>query len=544
VKKQSLPDRVEETADVIVVGFGGAGACAAIAAAEAGADVLVLDRFYGGGATEQSGGVVYAGGGTPQQAAAGVEDSPEAMEAYLRHEVGGVVSDATLHRFCQGSTEMLGWLEAHGLEFEGSLCTYKTSYPTNRHYLYYSGNELVPSYRSAEYAPAPRGHRVKARNFSGKVFFARLRAAVLAAGARIRPLSEVTGLVVEDGRVTGVEYRAATEPGRWHHELLSVATKAQIYHPPTGRRLNRLAARLARPEPAVRRVRARNGVILTSGGYAYDEQTMHRHAPAWTGLPVAGTIGDDGAALRLGAQAGAASDRLEKISGWRFIAPPSAFLRGIVVDGEGRRFTNEQLYGATMTEPLMEQRGGRGYLIVDRATWLLARAQGREQSAFFHVPQLAWLFGPTGHTRAETLPELAAALGVDADALRATVAEHDRRITAGEPDELGKADDVRVRLGTGPFYAVDLAPHASMFYPLPFITLGGLVVDEDTGQVRRPDGSGVPGLYAGGRAAVGLCSNSYVSGLSLADAVFSGRRAGEAAASAGSIAHDLRKENA
>ena len=48
--------------------------------------------------------------------------------------------------------------------------------------------------------------------------------------------------------------------------------------------------------------------------------------------------------------------------------------------------------------------------------------------------------------------------------------------------------------------------------------------------MRRPDGTGVPGLYAAGRTAVGLCSRSYVSGLSLADCVFSGRRAGRSAA--------------
>ena len=58
------------------------------------------------------------------------------------------------------------------------------------------------------------------------------------------------------------------------------------------------------------------------------------------------------------------------------------------------------------------------------------------------------------------------------------------------------------------------------------LTLGGLVVDEETGQVLPRRRVGGPGLYAAGRTAVGICSNSYVSGLSLADCVFSGRRAG------------------
>ena len=58
------------------------------------------------------------------------------------------------------------------------------------------------------------------------------------------------------------------------------------------------------------------------------------------------------------------------------------------------------------------------------------------------------------------------------------------------------------------------------------LTLGGLAVEEDTGRVVRTDGTAIEGLYAAGRSAVGICSNSYVSGLSLADCVFSGRRAG------------------
>ncbi|PRC57323.1 pyridine nucleotide-disulfide oxidoreductase, partial [Mycobacterium sp. ITM-2017-0098] len=67
---------------------------------------------------------------------------------------------------------------------------------------------------------------------------------------------------------------------------------------------------------------------------------------------------------------------------------------------------------------------------------------------------------------------------------------------------------------------------ASMFYPVPGLTLGGLVVEERTGEVVHRDGGNVAGLYAAGRTAVGICSNSYVSGLSLSDCIFSGRRAG------------------
>ena len=57
--------------------------------------------------------------------------------------------------------------------------------------------------------------------------------------------------------------------------------------------------------------------------------------------------------------------------------------------------------------------------------------------------------------------------------------------------------------------------------------MGGLAVDEDTGEVLSGDGGVVKGLYAAGRTAVGICSHYYVSGLSLGDCVWSGIRAAE-----------------
>ena len=58
------------------------------------------------------------------------------------------------------------------------------------------------------------------------------------------------------------------------------------------------------------------------------------------------------------------------------------------------------------------------------------------------------------------------------------------------------------------------------------MTLGGLRVNERTGAVLNEQGEDIKGLYAAGRNAVGICSHTYISGLSLADCVFSGRRAG------------------
>ena len=73
-----------DEADVIVVGYGAAGASAAVDARRAGADVLVLERASGGGgASAIAGGHLYLGGGTPVQQACGFDDSADEMYAYL-----------------------------------------------------------------------------------------------------------------------------------------------------------------------------------------------------------------------------------------------------------------------------------------------------------------------------------------------------------------------------------------------------------------------------------------------------------------------------
>ena len=100
---------------------------------------------------------------------------------------------------------------------------------------------------------------------------------------------------------------------------------------------------------------------------------------------------------------------------------------------------------------------------------------------------------------------------------------------------------MRGLIGQGPFYALDISVDNPAF-PLPVLTLGGLAVDEATGAVKREAGGTIPGLYAVGRAARGLPSNFYVSGLSLGDCIWSGRRT--AAAIAASAEGEARRVSA
>ena len=519
----------DAVADVVVVGFGAAGACAAIEAADAGADVLVLDRFNGGGATAISGGIVYAGGGTRHQRSAGVEDTPEQMLAYLRLETDGAVSEETLRSFCEGSVDMLGWLESHGVPFEGSLAPYKTSYPTNKHYLYYSGNELAGPSRAVA-APAQRGHRAKGKGTSGKAVFGPLRRAVERRGVRVQGLTRAEELVTDEtGAVVGVVCStiegAPAHVVRRYRWMAGKVGKLNLWYRPAGKALSRRLERVEREHGRRWTVRARRGVVLSAGGFAFNREMVREHAaPYAAGLPL-GTLGDDGSGILMGRGVGAATKFMDRASAWRFYTPPSALAKGVLLGPGGERVCNEALYGAAVAEAVIHDHGGVAHLLVDQAILEEAKKQVPKQTLWFQRLQTITMFG-SGRTEGATVGEAAAKVGIDADVAERTVAAYNDVVRSGAEDPLGKPADQLQEVARPPFSLIDISVRSSVGFPCPTMTLGGLVVDERTGQVLRDDGQAVPRLYAAGRTAAGICSNSYVSGLSLADCVYSGRRAG------------------
>jgi 3-oxo-5alpha-steroid 4-dehydrogenase len=148
--------------------------------------------------------------------------------------------------------------------------------------------------------------------------------------------------------------------------------------------------------------------------------------------------------------------------------------------------------------------------------------------AFQSLPALAMLLFSA--KKAATPEALAARIQVDPSKLRASLDAANAAARGEREDAFGKSADMRHDMAGGPFYALDISIGVPTF-PLAVLTLGGLMLDETNGQVLDTAGQRIGGLFAAGRAAVGLPSSRYVSGLSLADCVFSGRRAGQAAAS-------------
>ena len=514
--------------DVVVVGFGGAGVAAALESVQQGATVLAVDRFFGGGATARSGGVVYAGGGTPIQKSEGVEDTPEQMFEYLKMEVGDAVREETLRRFCDQSVTNLQWLQHHHVEFAGNIPPVKTSYPTDQYYLYYSGNEAVSSY-AEQVKPAPRGHRVKGKGLSGEILFAALRKSALSRGVKLQVQTEAIRLITDqNNQVVGIEVRQippGSSAARRHKLLYRLAERSHNAARKIAFRLRDKLAVLERAEGVVKRIRARKGVILSAGGFVMNQTMMEQYGEKYAGGLQLGTSGCTGSGIRLGQGAGGAVDRMDKISAWRFINPPLAFARGIVVNPDGERFCSEDVYGAKLGYELVEKQNNKASLIFNGAL----RKQALSQSVpgklpfFQYMPALMAIF--MAAKKANTLEELADYTGAPLETLMKTLHQYSKNARTNTRDPLGKAQSFMANLDEGPWYVLNLDITNEKF-PCPMITLGGLQVNEETGEVLNEDGGEIKGLYSAGRNAVGVASNLYVSGLSIADCIFSGRRAG------------------
>lgn len=519
--------------DVVVVGYGAAGTCAAITAGELGAEVIAVDRANGGGATAISGGIIYAGGGTSVQNEAGVHDTAEQMLDYLRLEVGDAVRPETLQRFVEGSPEMIEWLAARGVPFNSALCPYKTSFPNNRYYLYHSGSENAGAFR-AHTPPVQRGHRAYGKGTSGKKIYAPLADWARKLGVDFRPHTTVTELVQDPaGRVTGVRAitmaHAPRRIQRRYAQMSAMSSKPGVYYPPLravlDRRLDALQRRYGRPVE----ITARRGVIICAGGFIANTEWRKRYAPDFDGGLPLGTSGDDGSGIALAQSAGAVTDHMDNVSVWKFITPPSAFISAIIVDAQGRRVIDESRYGAAVGQTLVKDHDSRGWILADAPLMAEARRQLLTQTLWFQRAQGAALMF-SGAAHGATLAQVAQAAGIDPAGLCDAVAAHNDAIDSGALDPVGKPAEFCRRIQTAPYTLLNISVRPNVLLPTPMLTLGGVKVCEDSGAVLDADGSPIPGLYSAGRTAVGIASRSYVSGLSIADCVFAGRRAGAHAA--------------
>jgi 3-oxo-5alpha-steroid 4-dehydrogenase len=459
--------------DVVVVGLGIAGGCAAVEAAAAGASVLVLERgAVAGGTSALAGGHFYLGGGTVVQRATGHADSPDEMYAYLMAVTPDPEPDK-IRAYADGSPAHCDWLEGLGFEFERSYYPEKAVIQPRTEGLMYTGNENVWPFRDLA-VPAPRGHKVPVPGDTGgaKLVVELLVRRAGELGAEIRYETAAIKLITDRGRVTGVRWRSPTGTGE-------------------------LAA---------------GSVILAAGGFVMNAEMVARHVPHLAEKPfVLGTPFDDGTGIQLGLSAGAEALHMDQAFITAPFYPPGKLLTGIIVNKEGRRFVAEDSYHSRTSGFVLDQPGCAAFLIVD--------SMHVERPEFPLVPFIdGW----------ETIGEMEADLKIPAGNLAATMTAYNAAAAHGEDPEFHKHPDWLEPQDTGPWAAFDLTLGRAMYAGF---TLGGLRCTVD-GQVQRPDGSIVAGLYAAGACASNIAQDAkgYSSGIQLGEGSFFGRRAGRHAA--------------
>ncbi|MFJ2509546.1 MULTISPECIES: FAD-dependent tricarballylate dehydrogenase TcuA [Arthrobacter] len=488
-----MPHENQLDADVLVIGGGNAGFTAAHAAAERGRKVILLEK----GTEELSGGNSFYTAGATRIVHGGLEDLSGFIEEDERHAVTEVppytaedyASD--LAKVTEGrndpeltkvliaeSQSTLRWLTGLGLKYR--LMYERQAYERpDGSYLFWGGLH-VGNVGGGEGMMADHA-RVAAR-----------------LGVDVRYGHAATGLLVEDGAVTGV--RALTPEGE--------------------------------------RTFTAESVILTAGGFESDPQKRREFlGEGWENAKVRGTPCNTGdmitAALEIGAARGGDWNTCHSVQ-WDAFTPLNESNReltnrltrqsyplGIIVNRDGERFLDEGADFRNYTyakygREILRQPGSIAYQIFDATLRPMLRTEE------YDMP------GVSVET-ADTIAELAAKIGISQEKLEKTVTEFNNSIDRSVPLDPNVLDGRAARtqppksnwaspIETGPFYAFGVTCGITF-------TFGGVRGDTH-GRVLDESGAPIPGLFAAGEMLGGLFSTNYPGGSGLAAGCVFGRRAG------------------
>lgn len=467
--------------DVIVAGYGGAGAAAAMTAHDAGARVLVLEKSSaGGGSTAESGGSF-----------ATVLDHDGAIEHYLAITEGRTPRDV-LTAYVDGVLELPKWLAENDCRTE-TLPIGHPPFPRR-----YAGT----AYRDKPHSDAiGERYRVYEDGVShgGTSLWHLLRGGVERRGTEVRLDTPVTRLLTDGGRVTGV-----------------------VAHGPDG--------------PA--EVTARTGVILTTGGFGYSAELLRE----WVGaeIPAYGPPGrNDGSGLRMALEAGAALWHMNAVAcgfgyrvpgldaAWMCIMRSFGFL---MVDASASRFLAEpdvEHHAAGNALIVRDFHTGEfarlpSYLIFDDATRragpIVTNEAGANRALTWSESNLeevakGWI------KRGDSVAGLARELSLSPGRLEDTVREYNRAAVDGR-DEFGRRPAEMVPLRQPPFYGIPV-------WPALFNTQGGPRRGAG-GEVIGTDGTPIPGLFSAGELG-SIWGSLYPGAGNVTEAVVFGRIAGRSA---------------
>lgn len=546
--------------DLLVAGSGAGGLVGAITARDRGLDVLVVEKGEKfGGSTALSGGVLWMPDNPVLRRLGRGDDRAEVLR-YLEAVVGDRVPHDRLATYAERGPEVLEMLERVSRHMRFTWCRgysdYHPELPGGRP----EGRSIEPVPIDARKLgedepnllafdlPAPLG--VWFTGYEARVLMMlkrtwRARLMLVKAGWRV-----ASNLV----RRRRMKTLGAALVARLFLTLKDLGVPLWLRSPMTellvedGRVVGAVVDRDGSPV----RVRARHGVLLATGGFDHDASMRAAHLPE-LGRPdhSAGAVTNTGDGHRLGESVGAATDLMD--DAWWM--PSIALPRGgvfplvsercippmVIVGPDGKRFTNESEPYVNFVHTQLRVGALPAYEVFDakaRSRYQFAGVlPGRSFPGSFYKSGLV--------TKADTLAELAQAIGVPADALEATAARWNEMARRGVDDDFGRGASTYDHyygdptlpvpnmdtIDDGPYYAVRIEAGD-------LGTKGGVVTDVD-GRVLAEDGSWIGGLYATGNVSASVMGHDYAgAGATIGPAMLFGYLASLHAAAAATGAAD------
>jgi 3-oxosteroid 1-dehydrogenase len=551
---------VTDVFDFVIAGSGGGGMVAALAAADAGADVLLLEKqTLIGGSTCMSGGIVWIPN-NPLMQAEGVPDSFEDALAHFETVVGDVGTCSSLERrqaFLTAGPQMTTFLQRLGVRFVS--CPGYSDYYSNLKGGHDVGRGIEPvpwnGKKLGAWLPKLQPGLAQSLGMAVMTNEARslsnynrsIRSFAVAARVALRTLAAKTrrqALLTNGASLIGQMLAIAVERG------IPVWTEAPLEDlmVEDGRVVGVRTVRDGAPVE----VRARHGVLISAGGFAHNREMRQRYGGdqpnegKWS-MSNAGDTGEAIAtAMRLGAQTALMDEA------WWLPSPRTGRFgqstldqarqrpRTIYVDAAGRRFVNESNsymeVGKAMYERDKTSRAVPCWLIFDDR-YRKRYAHVRSHPGYFPKEMLE-----SGRLkRADTLAELAEMCGIDPDGLAETVDHFNEHARNGVDPEYGRGESAYNRSLGDPHRKVhpclgpiDEAPYyACEVLPGDIGTCGGLVTDEHARVLDEQD-QPIPGLYATGNSTATVMGRHYLGpGASIANTMVFGYLAARHAAGVG-----------
>jgi 3-oxosteroid 1-dehydrogenase len=529
-RRTALPTEV----DVVVVGAGGAGMSAALAAAAQGLDTVLLEKSgHFGGSTARSGGGVWMPGNYALQEA-GQADPIAESKRYLDAIVGDVVPKERRDTYLDRSPEVLDFIrdhtplrftwvpdyadyhpEAPGGRAKGRSCE---PIPLDARFL---GDELARLHPQYTKAPANmivtqamfRKISLGLRTLGGPVTMVKVLLARIAAGLRGRRMYAM-GNAIAIGLRKGL--MDAGVPLHYDTELVDLVLEG-----------GRVVGVRVRHDGTEHVVRARRGVILGSGGFERNLELREKYQPQPTSIDwTTGSQFNTGAGLEAGIAAGAETDLLDDSwwgptiplpSGPWFCLAERNLPGSIIVNQAGRRYMNEALpYVEAVHAMYRGEESGVGHV----PSWMVIDQRYRNRYLFAGLfprqpfPGRWYKMGTV--KKAATIADLAAQIEVPADALAATLERFNTFARTGRDEDFGRGESAYDKYYSDPtvkpnpsLHVIDEAPfYAVKIVPGDLGTKGGLVTDERA-RVLRPDGSVIDGLYAAGNVSSAVMGRTY-----------------------------------